>query len=45
MAEQLFVEKSAKRSQMRTSANTVQCRSKLDNWGGGSYSYIRVHRP
>ena len=23
-----------------------QCRSKLDNWGGGgAYSYIRVHRP
>ena len=25
-----------------------QCRSKLDNWGGGgggSYSYIRIHRP
>ena len=25
-------------------AQCVQARSQLDNWGGGLYSYIRVHR-
>ena len=24
---------------------TAQWGSKLDNWGGGAYSYIRVYRP